>query len=87
MIRVTVELISAVSPSRNQTLGTAEIANIAGNATRAHYRYKIYGKGGKKMHEGTLRNIPRKKALGWDLLMLALVKERGKRALEKIGSG
>lgn len=84
MIRVTVELISAISPKRNRILGTAEIANVAGTQMRAHYRYKIYGKAGKKMHEGTLRNIPRKQTLGWDLLLLALIQERGERVMKKL---
>lgn len=85
MIRVTVELISAISPKRNRTLGSAEIANVAGTETRAHYRYRIYGKGGKKMHEGMLKNIPRKQTLGWDLLLLALIQERGERVMKKLG--
>lgn len=85
MIRVTVELISAVSPSRNKVLGKAEISNIGGTATRGHYRYKVYGKGGKKMHEGVLKNMPRKQMNGWDLLTLLLTQERTEIIKRKLG--
>lgn len=85
MIQITVELISARGPRHNKHLGRAEIANIGGTAVRGHYRYRVYGKGGKKMHEGTLRNMPRKKTNAWDLLTLLLTQERGEIIKRKLG--
>lgn len=41
MIRVTVQLISAVDPSRDKLLGVMEIANVGGNAVQADYEYEL----------------------------------------------
>lgn len=76
MIRVTIELISAVSPDRNRVLGIAEISNVRGTKQRADYRYKVFGKNGRKMHDGYLQNMPRLKTNAWDLLTILLTQER-----------
>lgn len=84
VIRVTVELISARGRHRDKVLGVAEIANVGGSATRADYRYTVFGKANKKMHEGRLENMPRKQMLAWDLLTLVLVECRATKIRRKL---
>lgn len=74
MIRVTVELISAIHPSRNQILGVAEISNDAsGSRSRGNYRFALSRRGGKGIfRRGEVTNFPRNQRLGWDLLYLVL---------------
>lgn len=82
MLEITVELVSARGRHRDKRQARIEIANVGGTETRANYRYRIFGKGAQKLHEGTLTDIPRKKALAIDLLGLALVDARGEKWLK-----
>lgn len=76
MIKITVELVSAIHPSRNRLLGIAEIANDGtGSMTSGNYRVRL-SKAGEKSNEtwrhGSVKGFPRKRMGGWDLLFLAL---------------
>lgn len=76
MIRVTVELVSAVNPSRNRLLGVAKIVNDgAGSETHGNYRVEL-SKAGRAVSQvwrhGYVEGFPRKNRGGWDLLFLAL---------------
>lgn len=80
MIRVTVELRSAIT-GRTTVLGTAEIVNDGtGTHTRGNYRARFYGKGGRFLRESTVGNFPRKRLLAWDLLLSALSAAFGDRS-------
>ncbi len=91
MIKITVELDSAISRTRDRLLGIAEIANDGtGNASHGNYVVRI-GKAGSKSREtwrsGVVRDFPRKGRLGaWDLLYRALrdvVGERNTQSAEE----
>lgn len=75
MIRVTVELVSAVDPARNRILGIAEIANVGGDRERADYDVRLSKWAPRQADtwcRGRLRGF-RRLALGpWDLLYRAL---------------
>jgi len=78
MIRVTMNLHSAISPSRDGELGVVEIRNLGtGTKARGNYSYVIYGKRGKKMHEGTIFDFPRTRKLTVDLLARVVTDARG----------
>lgn len=87
MIKVTVELISAVSSSRNKILGVGYISNNVEKTyeTNGYYGdYKVeLSKSGKKINEtwrnGKVENFPRKRLLAWDLVTRALVNTVGLR--------
>jgi hypothetical protein len=75
MIRVTVELISAIDGHR-EILGMATIFNDAkGSSVSGNYEY-AFSKRGK--HEnitwksGNIKGFPRKRLLAWDLLYRCL---------------
>lgn len=78
MIRVTVELISAISPDRNEVIGVAEIANIGGDRSRGDYSVRLSKRGrsfsrfGTPFRVGEVRGFPRLRLGGWDLLLRAL---------------
>jgi hypothetical protein len=74
MIRVTVELISAIDKSRNEILGVCEIANDGtGTDSVGNYNVALTQRGGKKLwRTGRVVGFHRKKFLAWDLLLLAL---------------
>ena len=78
MIVVEVELKSAISESRDKHQATITIANIGGSKTRGEYRYKITGKAGQMLAEGTIAGFPRKRGLAIDLLGVVLLDARGK---------
>jgi hypothetical protein len=68
MLRVTIELISAID-GHIETLGTAEIwNNVSGTPTKGNYSYRIYGKRHRKFGEGSIEGFPRTRLLSWDLL-------------------
>ncbi|KKM20438.1 hypothetical protein LCGC14_1645380 [marine sediment metagenome] len=75
MIKVTVELVSAVHPSRNRLLGIATIANDGlgedGDGKIADYNYTL-SMAGRRYNEtwkqGSIQGFPRKQKGGWDLL-------------------
>lgn len=75
MIKVTVELISAVDPSRSKLLGIAVIANVGGDRSVGDYVVKL-SKWAPKTSEvwrgGEVRGFDRVKRGSWDLLYLAL---------------
>ena len=60
MIKVQMNLISAVSRSRDAVLVTIEIYNDGtGSKTRGNYDFVIRGKRGQVMKEGRVENWPR----------------------------
>lgn len=80
MIRVTVELISAIDPSRNVVLGVATIANdgqgsLLSDGRRGDYDV-VLSKWAPKLSQvwrkGRVTGFDRKNRGGWDLLFLAL---------------
>ena len=81
MLKITVELISAISPERNQVLGTAIIALQETNApgTTGGYQAAFKGKGGRLLRAVGVAGFPRKRLLAWDLLARALVEAFGER--------
>jgi len=85
MIRVTVELLSAISPARNRVLGVMNIANdgVTSSETggkRGSYNFIIRGKRkDRALREGRVENYPRKSALVWVLLYRALHVAFGKK--------
>jgi hypothetical protein len=75
MIRVTVELVSAVAPDRNRILGVAEISNVGGDQRLADYEIRLRKwapSGGQTWRRGTLHGFPRLARGPWDLLYRAL---------------
>lgn len=77
MIRVTVELLSAISPTRNRVLGVMHIANdgVTSRETsgkRGSYDFAIFGKRQQVLRQGRVEDYPRKSALIWVLLHRAL---------------
>lgn len=87
MIRVTVELVSAVSPKRNKVLGVAYLTNdlktsVASRGALGAYDVKLSKWAPKEKEiwkEGRVDNFDRKKRGGWDLLYLALRNIVGRR--------
>lgn len=78
MIRITIELISAISPARNKKLGIINIANIGislEDATKCDYSV-VLSKWEPKLNEpwkrGTVRTFDNIKRGPYDLLYLAL---------------
>jgi hypothetical protein len=80
MIRVTVELVSAIAPERNRVLGVALLTNDgetswATGGRLGDYRVTL-SKWAPKLTEtwkqGTIAAFDRKKRGPWDLLFLAL---------------
>lgn len=89
MIRVTVELISAIHPSRNEVLGIAEIANDGtGDLLVGNYTAKL-SKRGEKVKEvwrqGRVAGFRRKAFGAWDLLFLSLRSALGPERIGRIG--
>lgn len=80
MIRVTVELISAVHPSRSVVLGVATIANdgqgsLLSDGRRGDYDVVLSKRGAavsQVWRKGRVTGFDRKNRGGWDLLFLAL---------------
>ena len=74
MIRVTVELVSAIT-GKVTHLGTAIIAND-GTGTRASGNYwatfSRRGQPAKTWRAGEVKDFPRQRLLAWDLLFRAL---------------
>ena len=80
MIRITVELISAVHPSRSRVLGIAEIANDgetsrASNGARGSYTVRLSKRAPytrQTWKAGRVEDFPRRRLGAWDLLYRAL---------------
>ncbi len=76
MIRVTVELVSAIHPSRNRLLGVAEIKNDGkGTVTAGHYNATFSMKQpmqGRTWRTGRVEGFKRRQFGAWDLLWLCL---------------
>jgi hypothetical protein len=86
MIRITVELVSAISPKRNRVLGIAEIANVGGDLERGDYSVSLSKwapKTDQTWKRGKVRNFDRQDRGAWDLLFLALRACVGSRNPEK----
>jgi len=91
MIRVTVELVSAVQPSRSRILGVAEIANVGGDARLGDYTVELVSGATKELwRSGVVRGFPRLVRGPWDLLYCALaatVGDRNRRGRSSAGPG
>lgn len=80
MIRVTVELVSAIHPSRSRVLGVAEISNdvqtsLLTEGDRGAYDVRLSKwapKTGETWKRGRVEGFDRVKRGPWDLLFLAL---------------
>lgn len=74
MIKVTVELISAIHPSRNRVLGVATITNDGtGTETIGNYDVSLSKAGGvQEWRGGRVEGFKRLRLGGWDLLYRAL---------------
>jgi hypothetical protein len=74
MVRVTVELVSAIT-GKTTHLGTAFIANDGtGEGSVGHYKAMFSKKGNERApwRYGEVKDFPRKRLGGWDLLYRAL---------------
>ena len=81
MIRVTVELVSAVAPSRDIILGIAEICNDGtGDKDTGNYKVTLSKFGGSGVWKtGEVKNFDRINRGAWDLLYIILKKLVGGR--------
>jgi len=85
MVKVIIELDSAISAARDCLLGKIEIANdaatsVATNGKLGSYNCKLYQRGGKKIwKEVKVKDFDRKKLGAYDLLYLALKEAVGNR--------
>lgn len=83
MIRVTVELVSAIDPSRSRLLGIAEIANDGTGTDLSGDYFASFSKWAPKHTEtwkrGRVVGFDRKGRGAWDLLYLALRSAVGRR--------
>ncbi|NQT91448.1 MAG: hypothetical protein HQ559_01710 [Lentisphaerae bacterium] len=86
MIRVTVELVSAVTGEVSH-LGTAKIYNDGtGTKTRGNYGVRLskWGRPNALWKSGELRSFPRLAAGAWDLLFLALKSALTERRIKRV---
>lgn len=80
MIRITLELVSAVNPSRSKVLGVGIIAldpkkAIATGGRRGDYMYTLSMRApftNRIWKSGRIEGFPRKRLLGWDLFYRVL---------------
>ena len=83
MIRVTIELVSAVAPDRSRVLRIAEIANVAhveGDIYAYNYRLSKWApKLAETWRGGRVAHFNRKRHGPWDLLYSVLQQAVGKR--------
>jgi len=87
MIRITVELVSAIDPSRNKVLGVAEIANDGKTSAGTKGALGSYtvrlSKWAPKLNQTwktcRVEGFDRKNRGSWDLLYLALKNIVGRR--------
>lgn len=71
MIRITVELHSAVTGKRT-VIGDATIANVGGTPARGEYSVCFVGKTARSIRYSRIANFPRKSCDVWELLRRAL---------------
>ena len=87
MIRVTVELISAIDPSRSKLLGIAEISNDGQTSDETDGQFGSYDislskwapKEKQVWKKGRAENINRRTRGAWDILFVGLRDIVGKR--------
>lgn len=80
MITVDLNLFRFGNPDDKHSLGKMKIWNDAsGNQTRGNYKYVIFNKRGTIFRKGEIKNFPRKRLLGWDLVYRILEQEFGGR--------
>jgi hypothetical protein len=73
VIVVSVQLKSAIHPSRDATLGRVEIANDGtGDKDTGNYDIRVYGKRGQLMTTARVEKFPRRAKHGLRLLTRAL---------------
>lgn len=80
MIKVTVELVSAISPSRSRVLHIGEIWNlrertIESKGKRGDYGYRLFQRGSKTKvwRSGSIKNFPRQSSGMWELMYRVLL--------------
>ncbi len=83
MIKVTVQLVSAINPSRNKTW-RADIWNdgtdsVQSQGSQGSYQYKLMDAGGRVFRVGRITKFPRKVRGVWDLLFRVLLNAVGSR--------
>ena len=91
MIRVTVELISAIDEKRSRLLGVATIGNdlresVASNGAMGSYDYRLskwYPKNNQTWKVGQVSGFNRKTRGAWDLLYMVLRDAVGNRNKEE----
>lgn len=73
MIVVEAKLVSAIDPSRDETLCRMEIANIGGTHARGDYQVRLYSRGEKPrlIREANIYNWPRQAKPAWRLIQAA----------------
>ena len=72
MIRVTVELLSAIHPSRNRRLGSLDIANDGtGARTLRNYVATFRGPAGRPGKTGRVTGYPADQVAVWNLIRRA----------------
>lgn len=86
MIRVTVELVSAINPARSKVLGVAVISNdgekTAVKPARGNYNFALSMRApftNRVWKSGSIEEFPRKRLGGWDLLYRVLRAAVGER--------
>lgn len=81
MIKITVELDSAISEDRDAVLGTATISlqEVNNKGTVGGYRAVFRDKAGRVLRDVTIEGFPRKRLLAWDLLTRCLEQAFGER--------
>jgi hypothetical protein len=71
MLKITIELISAIT-NKTETIAQAQIYNDgSGTKTKGNYKYLFLNEG-KKWGEGEFKNFPRTKENVWDLIYACL---------------
>ena len=83
MIKVTVELVSALGAGRNKTW-SAKIWNdrttsVESGGRKGAYEYEIIDAAGSVWKSGKIHNFPRKQRGVWDLLFRVLLNAVGNR--------
>ena len=72
MVRVTVELISSVAPSRNRVLGIMEMSNTDAGTEDIGFYNVSFQQPGQPVRRTAVRGFPRKTRGGFDLLFRSL---------------
>ncbi len=72
MIVVSVDLLSAIHPSRSRNLAKIHISNIGGSQTRGDYAVQTYGAKGRPAKKGVVHGYPRESVAVLNLVRQAI---------------